>query len=334
VEFTIYNEFSEDLKADWNSLLANSTPHVPFLRYEYLKAWWQHRGGGEWPQDARLALIISHEGGKMIGVAPCFTALHQGGRRLLLLGSIEISDYLDVISSDADRPRFINGLLDFVRSSPASLGELTALDFYNILEDSPTIPAFRAFPGVEVETLQHSPYIRLPGDWETYLTSIDKKQRHEIRRKMRRAAEAEVPAELYFTTDAASLEADMETFLGLMAQDEEKARFLTPAMREQMKEIMRVAFEGRVLQLAFLKVGDAFAAAYLNADYLNRLWVYNSGIDRRFMEYSPGWVLLGHLLQWANENKRDELDFMRGDEEYKYRFGAVDRHVMRVTLTV
>jgi hypothetical protein len=27
-----------------------------------------------------------------------------------------------------------------------------------------------------------------------------------------------------------------------------------------------------------------------------------------------------------------EFDFMRGDEEYKYRFGAVDRFVMRATL--
>ena len=334
MEFTIYSEFSDDLKADWNRLLATSTPHVPFLRYEYLKAWWQHRGGGEWPQDAQLALIIAHEGGQMTGIAPCFTAVHQGSRRLLLLGSIEISDYLDVISRDEDRPRFIQGLFEFVSTCPSALGAVQVLDFYNILEDSPSIPAFRAFAGAEIETLQHSPYIRLPGDWEAYLSAIDKKQRHEIRRKMRRAAEAEVPAELYFTTDAANLEADMQTFLGLMAQDEEKAQFLTPDMREQMKEIMRVAFTGGVLQLAFLKVGDEFAAAYLNADYLNRIWVYNSGLDRRFMEYSPGWVLLGHLLQWANEHQRDELDFMRGDEEYKYRFGAVDRHVMRATIKV
>ena len=148
---------------------------------------------------------------------------------------------------------------------------------------------------------------------------------------MRRAAEADVAVEVYFTTDADQLEADMETFLGLMAQDEEKAVFLTPAMREQMKAIMRVAFGGNSLNLIFLKIGDEFAAGYLNADYLNRIWVYNSGLDRRFMDYSPGWVLLGHLLQWANEQKREELDFMRGDEEYKYRFGATDRHVVRVT---
>jgi len=332
VEFTIYNEFSEPLKNEWNDLLAQSTPRVPFLRFEYLFAWWKHRGGGEWPADARLNLIVGHESGSMVGIAPCFSAVHQGKRCLLLLGSIEISDYLDVISRVEDRARFIQGLLDFVRSCPGALGDVEALDFYNILEDSPTVPAFRENSGAVLEELQHSPYIKLPGDWETYLNAIDKKQRHEIRRKMRRAAEAEIPAELYITSEAGNLEADMEAFLGLMAQDEEKARFLTPAMREQMKEIMRVAFAGHVLQLAFLKIGNEFAAGYLNADYLNRIWVYNSGLDRRFMEYSPGWVLLGHLLQWANEQQREELDFMRGDEEYKYRFGAVDRHILRVTL--
>jgi CelD/BcsL family acetyltransferase involved in cellulose biosynthesis len=332
VEYTIYNEFSDALKADWNGLLSQSSPHVPFLRYEYLHAWWQHRGGGEWPEDAQLCIIVGHEAGRITGVAPCFSAIHKGSKRLLLLGSIEISDYLDVISKDEDRPRFLRGLLEFVRSCPGSLGDVTTLDFYNILEDSPTVPFFKSVPGAELEVLQHSPYIKLPGDWEVYLAGIDKKQRHEIRRKMRRAAESEVPVEVYFTTEADALEADMEAFLGLMAQDEEKAAFLTPPMREQMKATMRVAFEGHVLQLIFLKIRGEFAAGYFNADYLNRIWVYNSGLDRRFTEYSPGWVLLGHLLQWANENKREELDFMRGDEEYKYRFGAEDRHIVRVTM--
>ena len=86
MEYTLHTEFSEILRQDWNDLLIQSTPHVPFLRYEYLHAWWQHRGGGEWPQDAELTLIVGHEGGKIIGVAPCFTASHEGSKRLLLLG--------------------------------------------------------------------------------------------------------------------------------------------------------------------------------------------------------------------------------------------------------
>jgi CelD/BcsL family acetyltransferase involved in cellulose biosynthesis len=42
---------------------------------------------------------------------------------------------------------------------------------------------------------------------------------------------------------------------------------------------------------------------------------------------------LGDILKWCNENKHDAFDFMRGDEDYKYRFGAIDRFVMRLILT-
>ncbi|MBA4386187.1 MAG: hypothetical protein C0410_15745, partial [Anaerolinea sp.] len=181
--------------------------------------------------------------------------------------------------------------------------------------------------------LQQAPSITLPGDWELYLESIDKKQRHEIRRKMRRAAEADAKIEVYYTSDQTKVEKDTQAFLDLMSQDPEKAVFLTSAMREQFKISIQRTFDNGWLQLAFLKVDGENAAAYLNFDYLNRIWVYNSGLDRRFMEYSPGWVLLGHLLMWANENKRSAFDFLRGNEDYKYKFGAVDRFVCRVTLT-
>jgi CelD/BcsL family acetyltransferase involved in cellulose biosynthesis len=119
----------------------------------------------------------------------------------------------------------------------------------------------------------------------------------------------------------------------MMAKEPEKAKFLTEAMRRQMQLSCRAAFVNGWLQLAFLEVDGQKAAGYLNFDYLNRIWVYNSGIDQRFLELSPGWVLLGYLLQWANENKRLEFDFMRGNEEYKYRFGAVDSFVVRAKVT-
>jgi CelD/BcsL family acetyltransferase involved in cellulose biosynthesis len=82
-----------------------------------------------------------------------------------------------------------------------------------------------------------------------------------------------------------------------------------------------------------MEVNGEKAAGYFNIDYGNKIWVYNSGLDRKFMELSPGWVLLGYLLQWANEHKRAEFDFMRGDEDYKYKFGGQNRHVMRMRIS-
>ena len=100
-------------------------------------------------------------------------------------------------------------------------------------------------------------------------------------------------------------------------------------MRDQMSSTIRAAHEGGYLWLGILEIDGDKAAASLNFDYNNKLWGYNSGVSRAHMELSPGWVLLAHTIQWCCEHGRDEFDFMRGDEEYKYRFGGVNKYVMR-----
>ncbi len=337
MEFQLHTTFPTRLESEWNALLDESVTHVPFLRYEYLEAWWQTRGGGEWPSHSQLAIVTAHRDGQLVGVAPLFQAENrQKQPALLLLGSIEVSDYLDLIVRPADLGEFTAGLLPYL--DQADLAPWRSLDLYNLFETSPSLPALESAAKAQswsfnCTVLQQAPYIRLPGDWETYLAGIDKKQRHEIRRKLRRAAETGEAIRLRFTTDPDRLGKDIESFMGLMAQDPEKAAFLTPAMREHMRLVAKCAFDKGCLQLAFLEVNGQNAAAYLSFDYLGRMWVYNSGIDPRFSEVSPGWVLLGYLLQWANEQKRSEFDFMRGDEDYKYRFGAVNRQVVRVLIT-
>ncbi len=337
MEFTLHRAFQdiEPLASEWNRLLAESAANVPFLRYEYLSTWWATRGGGEWPDTAELAIVTAEQDGRLAGIAPLFFANNlEGEPSLLLLGSIEISDYLDLIVRPADFQPFVSGLFDFLAA--ASFAWKT-LDWHNLLETSPSLPVLQAEAGrrawtFSVEQTYHAPSIPLTGDFETYLAGIDKKQRHEIRRKMRRAEELG-GVRWYIVEDESTLDAEMDAFLDLMAADPEKAAFLTGVMRSQMRRAVHAAFKAGWLQLAFLTVHGKKAAGYLDFDYQNRIWVYNSGLDRSFMEYSPGWVLLGYLLKWANDNKRNEFDFMRGNEDYKYRFGGVDKFVLRVKIT-
>ena len=334
MEFALHRSFSDlaHLADDWNALLAESISHIPFLRYEYLSTWWETRGGGEWP-ESELAVVTARQDGRLAGIAPLFSARNRDGSLALwLLGSIEISDYLDILARPADLPVFLAGLLDFI-TRPGAL-DWQLLDWHNLPEASPTLAVLQAEAEkrglvFSQERTYHVPSIPLKGDFETYLAGIDKKQRHEIRRKMRRAAESGLNIRWYIVKDEATLEKEVEAFLELMAEEPGKAAFLTPPMRQQMRLACRAAFEYGWLQLAFMEVDGQKAAGYLNFDYLDRIWVYNSGIDRRFMDLSAGWVLLGYLLQWANENKRSEFDFMRGNEDYKYRFGGVDSFVVR-----
>ena len=335
MDLNIHDTFPEDeaFGREWDLLVENSHANGPFMRYGYQKLWWQHRGGGEWP-DARLALVTARRDGRLVGVAPLFhTPDYQGKPRLMLVGSVEVSDYLDLIAMPADIAEFAGELLPFLRA--AGLPEWQGLDLYNVLESSPSLPALNAAAdqhGWQYAQTRayHCPHILIPGDWETYLAGIDKKQRHEIRRKMRRMEESATPHRWYVVSDAAALDAEIDGFIQLMEHDEDKLRFLTPPMRAFFRAAFHWAFDAGILMMSFLEIDGQKAAGYTSFDYLNRLWVYNSGINRSFMEYSPGWVLLGNLLQWCNDNKREAFDFMRGDEEYKYRFGAVDRFVMRV----
>ncbi|MBN1452342.1 MAG: GNAT family N-acetyltransferase [Anaerolineales bacterium] len=341
MKFTLHNNFSELDPVEWNALLSESISDVPFLRHEYLSAWWATCGGGEWEQ-AELVLVSARESNRLIGIAPLFlteqsprseTERDDGQQALMLLGSIEISDYLDLIVRAVDLPRFLSGTLDFLASNSA-LARST-FDWYNLPDDSPTLAALKVESAKRgwdftAEPFRPSLSVPLPGDFEEYLAGIDKKQRHEIRRKMRRAAESAQNVHWYIVSDESTLDAEAEACCHLMAQDPAKQAFLTQTMRTQMKTMIHAAFKAGILQLAFLEVDGKKAAGYLNFDYGNRIWVYNSGLDFSYKDLSPGWVLLGYLLQWANENGRSEFDFMRGDEDYKYKFGGIRRDVMRV----
>jgi len=340
MNFTLHEDFSDLSATTWNALVEQSIADTPFSRYEYLSEWWKTLGGGEWlRQSAELVLVSAAENDQLIGVAPLFITEYEGQQALMLVGSIEISDYLDLIVREQDLSRFLSGLLDFLASSEERAGSphpynWSAIDWYNIPDTSPTRAALSAeFEkrgwSYHAEIYRPTPRIALNGSFEEYLARIDKKQRHEIRRKMRRAAESDLNVRFMIVDENADIESEINDFFHLMTQDSGKAGFLTPLMREQLTVTIRTAFEQGYLWLAFLEIDGVKVAASLNFDYKNKLWGYNSGVSREHMELSPGWVLLGHTIQWCCENNRYEFDFMRGDEEYKYRFGGVNRYVMR-----
>ncbi len=116
MDFKLHKDFSEIDISTWNALVEQSITDTPFSRYEYLSEWWKTLGGGEW-KNAELVLVSASENDQLIGIAPLFIAEYDNQQALLLIGSIEISDYLDLIVREQDLPRFLSGLIDFLASS-------------------------------------------------------------------------------------------------------------------------------------------------------------------------------------------------------------------------
>ena len=320
------------LQEEWNDLLSSSASHVPFLRHEYLAAWWSTLGGGEWESGKLAILVDRNPDGSLAAIAPLFIT----EQRVLLLGSFEISDYLDLIGSEKKLESFIPDLFTYLKDE--NFPDWRVLDLYNLQEGSPSLgllqkEAVQAGFKIKQDVIQPAPYLQLPGSWQEYLDSLQDRYQREIEKKIASADNYFLPVSWYIVEEEDSLEEELNAFLDLMVNHPQKAEFLTDKMIQQIKLSSREAFRAGWLQLAFLQVGKIKAAGYLNFDFNNQILVYNSGINPLFENLSPGWVLLSKIINWAIEHGREGLDFMRGDEPYKYQFGGVDKDVLRVEIS-
>ena len=334
------------LSEEWNDLLARSVVRVPFLRHEFLTAWWTHLGGcNEWPHgELYVVLARSIEGDspifadtkigtvpRLVAAAPLFASIdREGGPVLALIGSDAMADYLNVLAEPEFLAQFVSTLLDHLTADGAPAWQ--SLDLFNLRDDSPTRNEFcRAADARGLATQQTvlgtCRVMPLEQDWDSYLSRrVAKKHRHELRRKMRRAEEAS-DMRWYFVEGLEAVPAATDDLLALMEQNPEKREQLTPEVRAQWHDILLAAQRGGFLRLAFLEIDGVKAAACAAFDFDGRIWVYNLGLHDRFRDMSPGTALLTYVFQWAISAGRTEGDFLRGEHDFKARLGARRRNV-------
>jgi CelD/BcsL family acetyltransferase involved in cellulose biosynthesis len=320
------------LKPEWNDLLHRSCYDTLFLTWEWQSTWWKHLGEG----DLQLLGFRADEDGRLVGIAPLFHTQDDDGQSVVyLVGCRDVSDYLDLIVERGQEDAVYQALLEYL-ASKAPAWDL--VDFCNIPQDSLTFVRLRESADargyqtlVEVEDV--CPIITLPATWDEYLMMLDKKQRHEVRRKLRRA---EGGADTRFTIVGPDhdLEAEMGAFVELHQKSTpEKDEFMAPQMQEFFFDVAQVLESQDWLQLAFVEMDGHKAAALLNFDYGGDILVYNSGYDpAQFRHLSPGIIVTARCIEHAIALGRGKFDFLRGDEVYKYRFGAHDTQVRRLLI--
>lgn len=320
------------LAGEWNTLLRKSRFNSIFLTHEWQTTWWNHLGQGElWIVAFRTA-----NSGELVGIASLYLVGNSdGSRTLLLVGCVEVSDYLDILVAEGWEEPVFNHLTDWLFSTSAPAWD--RIDLCNLPEASLTYTqlARRLEERMgQVEVLQEdvAPQFALPLHYETYLQDqVDKKNRHEIRRKQRRA-EREAVVDFYLVGAEHNLEAEIDDFIVLQrASRIDKSEFMTPEMRRFFLAAARKMQEVGWLRLLFLTLNSEKAAALYAFEYDKRFLLYNSGYDPdAHSQLSPGWVLLSYTIQYAIATGCKVFDFMQGNEEYKYRFGSHDYKVMRV----
>jgi CelD/BcsL family acetyltransferase involved in cellulose biosynthesis len=320
----------ERLASEWNTLVQESIANTPFQRLDYQQSWWQHLGPGN-----LYTVAVRNDGhqndGRLVGIGSFYLI----DETLYFNGCVEESDYLDLIATPEHTEKVWELVLDCLDSD--GMPRWNCIDLCNVPAASPTrdiLPRLAESRGFSFSTEVHEvcPIIPLAGTFDDYLAGLDKKQRHEVRRKMRRAAEAGLEIQTVGPDD--DIETAVNDFLLLLQKSHpDKAEWLNDGRTAHFHQIAAAAQANGTLQLMFAVMEGQQAATLFNYDYNGRIYVYNSGFDPdAFSHLSAGVVLTAKAIEWAIENGRHSFDFLRGNEVYKYRFGAEDTTVHRLLL--
>jgi CelD/BcsL family acetyltransferase involved in cellulose biosynthesis len=356
----------------WDRLLSLTPAATPFSRWTFHRAWWDAYGDSAHEQylacvpadsttdriDWELAraivpLMHRHE------VEPediiNKTVLRERGvgstcrtvppdAKAVFFGASYHADYATILAAAADLPTVADAVArSFVRPPDIEHGSQPwdVVDLRRLRFDDPALAALKAAlisadPSWDVALEQEDvcPVITAPsGDWDEYLATLDKKDRHEIRRKLRRA---EVIGDLSIEISAPTEQA-IDQFIDLHSR-----RFgddgLFPAgpggdrsrhFVHRLAELERDAADGQ-LHVGIVHCGPRLVWSMLAFDDGTTCFLYNAGMDPEARDVSPG--ISGTAMYFKDRLAagRRRFDFLRGDEPYKYEWGARDEPIERL----
>ena len=186
---------------------------------------------------------------------------------------------------------------------------------------------------VEIKQTNVSPQLLLPQSWEDYLALLKTKDRHELRRKLRRLEQTQA-VNYYTITEKELLPQAMESFFELFQlSDAEKAHFMTDRKREFFTTMVSSLAEKGNIRLSFMEVGGVRTSSTLCFDYNNDIYLYNSAYDPAYSSLSVSLLLKVFNIRDAINSGKKRFDFLSGNEPYKYDLGGQDVPVYRCVIS-
>ena len=308
----------------WQELLPTTSGDTLFTSPRWQRVWWEQFGDG-----AEMLLLGLENGGRLEGLAP----LSRRNGTISFVGDQDVCDYNDFLVSRGAESRFYPLLLDHLDGE-----NWQTLKLFSLAEDSPTLeylPDLARERGYSVEVREEdvAPRLKLPNDWDSYLQILSKKDRHELRRKLRRLYSSGDEVRYYVLSDIEEVDKGLGDFFCLMRNSkEEKNRFLDASRERFFRSIALEMASWGTFRLFFLEMKGERVAAAMCFDYGKTRMLYNSGFNPEYGYYSVGLLLKALCLKDAIEAGLEYFDFLRGPEPYKYDLGGSNRTLYQMVV--
>lgn len=174
------------------------------------------------------------------------------------------------------------------------------------------------------------PYVPLPESWEDYLEQQVSSQTRQKFRRLLRKLDGDEGYRVNYATHA-TIDRDLDALFVLWRTrwSEQKGEDRTNRLVAATRQMLMDSFDEGNLDVPVLWCGDRPLGVLANI--IDRpkktILFYITGRDETFKALSPGLLLHAYAIRHAISEGIRSYDFMRGNEPYKYLFGAEDRTI-------
>lgn len=283
---------------------------APFVLPGWMRAWQD-----VFAPQACLRIRSLWKAGRMVGLAPL--RVENGTARLI--GDADVCDHLDLVCTAGQRREFCDALLDHLKAAGIRRLDLNPLRPDSVVVQALAPEARKRGYAVSITAEEVLFEMDLPAAWEDYLQTLSGKQRHEVRRKLRRL-EAHAATAFHLVQEPTAVQAALRDFLALFRQNRpDKAAFMDARMEAYFRMLAVHVPETRI---GFLSVDGRPAAAVWCCDFGGTRYLYNSGYDAGLSHLSVGILCKILSIRDAIARGLTKYDFLKGEEAYKHRLGG------------
>lgn len=316
-----------EIRDEWKILVDSSSQNCVFLTNEWFCTWFESFG-----ESRQLSvLLFRDQNNRLFGAAP----LMETEKDFQFIANHEVSDYCDFIVKQGQEELFYRNFLEFWQKK---IKPARRLHLINIREESPTLfllPQLADkshFKHTVIET-EVAPSLNLPSTYKSYMENLDRKKRHELRRKKRKI-ESQTGLLHKRVNDARGLGNCIDLFIEMHGKSSSsKQEFWEIKGVERFFRAITALFSTKGwIEINILSLEENLAAMLLNFVYQDEIHFYNIAFNPNYASFSPGIYLFNQSIQQAIEDNLSRADFLRGRERYKYYFGAKERKIMDFTL--
>lgn len=319
MEVELHQDDLDDLLPEWAELFAQDDRATPFQSAAWARAWARRCAGA-----ARPWIVAVRDAGRLVGLLPLWRERVCGLALLSVSG--EPADYCDLVALPDVREEVEDATARYVLRLR---GQWDALILGQLIPSSGLADAMeRAGLRSTHRSGARCPGIPLPDSFDAYLATLPSSRRTNLRRRLRNLDEGELRLRVP-SVEALPDVIDRWQSLRIRQWSAMGKRLTAIQTERRFRDLLvDVATDlvpaGLAVVWEFVR-DDEVVGSFVNFCDSRAFYQYIGAFAPELGSLAIGKVATAEGIRSSIASGRSYYDFTRGDEEYKYWYGAVDQ---------